>query len=426
MGLIDGLVSGIGGLISAGADRRMQKEQFAQTMEFNKAEAAANREFQTSEREAAQQWNLEQWNRENEYNSPVEQMKRAIAAGINPNAVAGSIGGAGSQAGQVRTSGQSGAQASVSQPPMPTSYSSAISNIAQSLNTIWQNDKVRSETEGQNIANKYADERNRVEINKLNAETKKQIASADLDREQRQNVRQMTRALKLKTPLEVKQLEIAYQAVQQEIRNARATESKINEETREIGARADLNVAQTKNVDASTENLNKEGKILDEKLIYENAIAEAAKAGVIIGMNDLQTLNLLQSKGVDVNQYLQNIYMLNEINALTEKDLDTWSTLNRINEDSQKTVSFWDLPSQWMNKLNNQVVDGVLRRRLGITDNDPRDVFFLDGVPHRFIQGKLLPYDEWPDSYKNKKNKKNKNSEVQREYNSTERVINLR
>ena len=49
-----------------------------------------------SEKMATQQndWNLAQWNRENEYNSPVNQMARYEAAGINPyNAVnSGQIG----------------------------------------------------------------------------------------------------------------------------------------------------------------------------------------------------------------------------------------------------------------------------------------------------------------------------------------------
>lgn len=50
-------------------------------------EAWRTRAWQTKEREASQAWQLEQWNRQNDYNSPVEQMKRARAAGINPLAV---------------------------------------------------------------------------------------------------------------------------------------------------------------------------------------------------------------------------------------------------------------------------------------------------------------------------------------------------
>lgn len=38
-------------------------------------------------------WNLKQWHRQNEYNSPTSQMSRYMAAGINPNLVAGQIAG---------------------------------------------------------------------------------------------------------------------------------------------------------------------------------------------------------------------------------------------------------------------------------------------------------------------------------------------
>lgn len=44
--------------------------------------------------EEQNKWNLEQWNRENLYNSPAEQMKRLKAAGLNPNLMYGD--GAGS------------------------------------------------------------------------------------------------------------------------------------------------------------------------------------------------------------------------------------------------------------------------------------------------------------------------------------------
>lgn len=49
--------------------------------DYNSSEAEKNRDFQ-----------LDVWNMNNEYNSPVEQLKRAQAAGINPNAVIGSNG----------------------------------------------------------------------------------------------------------------------------------------------------------------------------------------------------------------------------------------------------------------------------------------------------------------------------------------------
>ncbi|QCS35974.1 minor capsid protein [Capybara microvirus Cap1_SP_70] len=42
------------------------------------------RKWENEQREKQNEWNLAQWNRENEYNSPIQQMQRLKDAGINP------------------------------------------------------------------------------------------------------------------------------------------------------------------------------------------------------------------------------------------------------------------------------------------------------------------------------------------------------
>lgn len=59
----------VGGLASAGANLFMNERN-------NKTNAAQAR--------LQNQWNIEQWNRENEYNLPVNQVQRMMDAGINP------------------------------------------------------------------------------------------------------------------------------------------------------------------------------------------------------------------------------------------------------------------------------------------------------------------------------------------------------
>lgn len=71
-----GLVSGIGGLIA------------------NPISTLINNSHNEQLIREQNQWNLEQWNRENFYNSPAEQMKRLKSAGLNPNLMYGN--GAGS------------------------------------------------------------------------------------------------------------------------------------------------------------------------------------------------------------------------------------------------------------------------------------------------------------------------------------------
>lgn len=105
--------------------------------EFNASEALKNRDFQTSEREASQQWNLDQWNRENAYNDPSAQRARMEAAGFNPynmNIDAGSASTSGAQ-----SSPGSGSQASASQvPSLPayTGYTADFQNIASGIAQI--------------------------------------------------------------------------------------------------------------------------------------------------------------------------------------------------------------------------------------------------------------------------------------------------
>ena len=83
-------------------------QEDAQKFEMEQAEL--NRQFQREEREAAQAWNLEMWNKNNEYNSLESQLERAKEAGVSPNAILG--GSAGSIASNpVTTSPMSGSKA---------------------------------------------------------------------------------------------------------------------------------------------------------------------------------------------------------------------------------------------------------------------------------------------------------------------------
>lgn len=98
------------GLVGSGIDASYAQRQQDRQNAFNAEQAQLNRDFQTQEREATQAWNLEQWNRENDYNSPKSQLDRLLQAGINPNSAFQSMSNV--SPGSVRTSPQSGATAS--------------------------------------------------------------------------------------------------------------------------------------------------------------------------------------------------------------------------------------------------------------------------------------------------------------------------
>lgn len=102
------------------------KEQQLREQKFNAEQALLNREWQTSERTAQNQWNLDMWNRSNEYNSLSAQIERALAAGVNPNAVIGNGAGVASSPANGANIG-SGAQASTSS--IASSLLDAYSNL---------------------------------------------------------------------------------------------------------------------------------------------------------------------------------------------------------------------------------------------------------------------------------------------------------
>lgn len=79
-------VGALGGLISGKQTAKDNMTRFDRQMEENQRE---------------REWNLAQWNRQNEYNTPLNQMKRLQDAGLNPNLVYGN--GASTQAGPVPT-----------------------------------------------------------------------------------------------------------------------------------------------------------------------------------------------------------------------------------------------------------------------------------------------------------------------------------
>lgn len=75
------IANAFGSLIgAAGQNANINKQIAAQSRENEK-----NRQYNLQLAQMQNQWSVEQWERENEYNSPANQMSRLKSAGINPN-----------------------------------------------------------------------------------------------------------------------------------------------------------------------------------------------------------------------------------------------------------------------------------------------------------------------------------------------------
>lgn len=79
--LIGGALSGISNLFGAHSQNQSVEKQLAAARE----EAEKTRKWQTSEREAQNDWNFNLWQANNEYNTPAAVQTRLKAAGLNPD-----------------------------------------------------------------------------------------------------------------------------------------------------------------------------------------------------------------------------------------------------------------------------------------------------------------------------------------------------
>lgn len=70
---------------------KFQEEQNRLSREFNAEQAQLNRDFQENMMEKQFSMNRDYFDYQNEYNSPYNSVKRAEAAGINPNAIFGGV-----------------------------------------------------------------------------------------------------------------------------------------------------------------------------------------------------------------------------------------------------------------------------------------------------------------------------------------------
>lgn len=124
LSFVSGLANSIGGARQAVKNRRHQNAMLQKQQIWSEQMA-----------EKQNQWNIDQWNRENEYNSPVNQMSRMEAAGINPyNAAASGQIGSGTA-----SSLQSATPNNVSAPAYAESYSNPVGNFISGLSSSLDN-----------------------------------------------------------------------------------------------------------------------------------------------------------------------------------------------------------------------------------------------------------------------------------------------
>lgn len=163
--------SSIIGAISG--NRQIDKSIASQERENEK-----NRQFNKMQAEQQNQWNIEQWNRENAYNTPAEQMRRLKQAGLNPDLIYGN--------GTLQNVAASSPGMVASQHDSIPDYSAlsqkkTLGSVMQDALMLRQmqattdnikadTEKKKSETTGQDIANSWQDILNQSHVNLNNVQ----------------------------------------------------------------------------------------------------------------------------------------------------------------------------------------------------------------------------------------------------------------
>lgn len=211
------------GLLSAGTSligsyqsgKNIDKQIAAQQEENRK-----NREYNLMLANLQNQWNVEQWERENEYNDPSAQMSRYVKAGLNPDLIYGQGASSVSARSPELTAGAPSSPVDMSalgqKPTIGQAATMALQNMAtaaQARKTIAESEKTVEETEGQRSTNKIlaSDAAFRDALNKGQLDL--QGLQIDLTYSQRN----LTDEQVLKTREETKQIQQTVSKLQAEI-----------------------------------------------------------------------------------------------------------------------------------------------------------------------------------------------------------------
>lgn len=226
-------MSWIGSAITAGASfvgglfgNRSQSKNIDKQIKAQQEENQKNREYNLMLAQQQNAWNVEQWERENEYNSPEKQMERYRKAGLNPDLMAG------------------GAQnLSASSPAM----TAGAASTATDMSALGQ-----KPTLGQAIQTALRDSMLGAQIDNIKADTEEKRANASIlssDAKFRDAINQGNLKLQnMQIQLDSSQLKLN----DAQISEYRAKVSNLEQETKNLVAEYDKIRATIKNLDADT------------------------------------------------------------------------------------------------------------------------------------------------------------------------------
>lgn len=258
------LVSGLFGLGSSALGASSSNKQIDKQIAAQKEENEKNRAYNLQLAQMQNAWNQEQWERENEYNSPVNQMKRYQEAGLNPDLMYQN--GSSGNAMQLSGGMTSGA------PSSPTDYSA----LGQ------------KKTIGDVIKDTLNNEMMRAQIDKVKAETRSEGYQGDIlksDASFRDAVNQGNIDL---GNMQIEGISSNIQLNDANIKKFRYECSKLEAETKNVLAEYDKIRSSIANLDADTAS-----KRLHDALDSKKVTAEIKKLSASAGLDFANTKRIV-------------------------------------------------------------------------------------------------------------------------------------
>lgn len=317
--VVGSLISGVGSIAGMIGQNKIVDKQIAAQREENRLNRYYNQMLARQQNE----WNLQQWNRENAYNSPLAQMYRLRQAGLNPDLMYGQ-GTTGNSAGSPEMT--SGA------PSDPNDMSAMLSkrSFAQTMQQILDKEqqrrmneaqieaikantnKTNSETQGQDIDNAIQQIRLGNEA-KFQDQTLKNMQAVEKMTDAQaqsylQSVVESNRRIE-KMGVEMESLRVAMDNVSFE------QEMKVREyilHSKEVDSIIQSNLASAKNSLASANLSN----------------AQAMEITKLLLLKGLNLLRDLKVKGADINEKLASAEKLFADAKSKTFDNKTWERLN--------------------------------------------------------------------------------------------------
>lgn len=159
-------ISAAAGLGTTAAQSNLNKKN----RKWQEEQAAIQREYSTEMMNAQNVWNMEMWQRENEYNSPAAQVQRLRDAGLNP-LFYGLDGSSANALESAQPLGYERAESNFQTNPLSAGFAAAA-QAAQVANIQAQTEKTKSET-------KAIDAKLPFEVDSLRAQIRNSNASAE-------------------------------------------------------------------------------------------------------------------------------------------------------------------------------------------------------------------------------------------------------